>query len=283
MNRIILCADSTCDLSPELIERYHVHTFPYHVRLGDREYTDNVDITASDIFENYKKTKTLPKTAAINVSEFTAFFEEFVSQGYDVIHVNLSSGISASFQNAETAANQFQNVFVVDSKNLSSASGLLVIEAGKMIEEGLPAVEIYARLQKLTSHAHASFILDTLEYMRAGGRCSSVVALGANLLNLKPCIEVDNLTGKMGVGKKYRGPLSKVLVKYVEDELARYDNIDPEKIFITHSVIAPELVEIVRKKIIETMHFDHIYETDASCTISSHCGPGTLGILFLTK
>lgn len=283
MNRIILCADSTCDLSPELIERYHVHTFPYHVRLGDREYTDNVDITASDIFENYKKTKTLPKTAAINVSEFTAFFEEFVSQGYDVIHVNLSSGISASFQNGETAANQFQNVFVVDSKNLSSASGLLVIEAGKMIEEGLPAVEIYARLQKLTSHAHASFILDTLEYMRAGGRCSSVVALGANLLNLKPCIEVDNLTGKMGVGKKYRGPLSKVLVKYVEDELARYDNIDPEKIFITHSVIAPELVEIVRKKIIETMHFDHIYETDASCTISSHCGPGTLGILFLTK
>lgn len=283
MNQIILSADSTCDLSKELTERYHVHTFPYHVRLGEQEYTDNVDITAADIFENYRKTKTLPKTAAINVSEFSDFFEGFVSQGYDVIHINLSSGISTSFHNAETAAQQFQNVFVVDSKNLSSASGLLVIEAAKMIEEGLPAIEIYSRLEKLTSHAHASFILDTLEYMRAGGRCSAVVALGANLLNLKPCIEVDNTTGKMSVGKKYRGPLSKVLVKYVEDELARYDNIDTEKIFITHSVISPELVDIVREKIKQTMHFDHIYETDASCTISSHCGPATLGILFLTK
>ena len=283
MNKIILCADSTCDLSPDLVERYHVIEFPYHIRIGDREYSDNVDITAAEIFENYKKTRTLPKTSAINVSEFTDFFEKWVSQGYDVIHINLGSGISATFHNAETAAQQFSNVFVVDSKNLSTGTGLIVIEAAKMIDEGLPAIEIYARLQKLTSHAHASFILDTLEYMRAGGRCSAVAALGANLLNLKPCIEVDNTTGKMSVGKKYRGQLSKVLVKYVEDQLARYDNIDTEKIFITHSVIAPELVDIVRDTINRTMHFDNIYDTDASCTISSHCGPATLGILFLTK
>lgn len=282
-NKIILSADATCDLPKELIEKYHVHLTPFHITFEGKDYLDNVDITADRIFDVYWKNKTLPKTAAINISEYSVLFEKWVNEGYDVIHINLSSAISASHQNCKIAASEFENVYVIDSKNLSSAAGLIVMQAGKFIEEGLSAKEVYEKTLEKVEKSHASFVLDTLEFMKAGGRCSSVVALGANLLNLKPCISVDNTTGKMGVGKKYRGDLSKVLPKYVADQLSAYDNIDTETIFVTHTVIDDKLVELVKKTIKETMNFDNIYESVASCTISSHCGPATLGILFLTK
>jgi len=282
-NKIILSADATCDLPKELIEKYHVHLTPLHITFEGKDYLDNVDITADRIFDAYWKNKILPKTAAINISEYSVLFEKWVNEGYDVIHINLSSAISASHQNCKIAASEFENVYVIDSKNLSSAAGLIVMQAGNFIEEGLSAKEVYEKTLEKVEKSHASFVLDTLEFMKAGGRCSSVVALGANLLNLKPCISVDNTTGKMGVGKKYRGDLSKVLPKYVADQLSAYDNIDTETIFVTHTVIDDKLVELVKKTIKETMNFDNIYESVASCTISSHCGPATLGILFLTK
>lgn len=282
-NKIILSADATCDLPKELIEKYDVHIFPLHITFEGKSFLDNVDITAEEIFKGYWENKTLPKTAAINISEYSVAFEKWISQGYDIVHINLSSAISASHQNCKIAASAFENVYVIDSKNLSSAAGLLVMEAGKLIAKGLSAKEVYEKTLARTGDAHASFILDTLEFMRAGGRCSSIVALGANLLNLKPCIEVDNTTGQMSVGKKYRGDLSKVLIKYVEDQLSMYDTIDTDTIFITHTVIDSETVEMVKETVNKTMRFNNIYQSVASCTISSHCGPRTLGILFLTK
>lgn len=171
---------------------------------------------------------------------------------------------------------------MVDSCNLSTGTGLLVVAAGKMIEQGMEAQEIAEELRKRTRNCHASFILDTLTFLHAGGRCFSVAALGANVLKLKPCIQVDNSDGSMGVGKKYRGTLDKVLVKYVKDELSRAD-INTDLLFITHSGIPQEYIDLVKKTVEETMDFKEIHVTKASCTISAHCGPNTLGILFETK
>ena len=217
------------------------------------------------------------------MEEYVAHFRPWVEQGYDVIHINLGSALSSVYQNCCLAAQELGHVHVIDSCNLSTGTGLLVVAAGKMIRQGLDAETIARNLRARTSKCHASFILDTLTFLHAGGRCSSVAALGANMLKLKPCIQVDNRDGRMGVGKKYRGSLDKVLVKYVKDELARYADINPELLFITHSGISDEYIELVKKAVEETMHFDEIHITRASCTISCHCGPNTLGILFETK
>lgn len=281
--KIILSADSTCDLSPELKERYHVHYFPLHIILDNKEYTDNVDITPEEIYQQYYDHKILPTTAAVNVAEYMDHFRPWVEDGYEVIHINLGHALSSVYQNCCLAAEELGHVHVVDSCNLSTGMGLLVVEAGKLIEQGLDAETIAEKLREKVEKCHASFVLDTLTFLHAGGRCSSVAALGANVLKLKPCIQVDNHDGSMGVGKKYRGSLDKALVKYVKDELSHYDNIDPSLLFITHSGIPQEYIDLVKKTVDETMQFEEIHITKASCTISCHCGPNTLGILFMTK
>ena len=281
--KIILSADSTCDLGPELQKRYQVQFMPFHIVLGDREYLDNVDITAKEIFDAYRANKTLPKTAAINVGECVDYLRQWTDQGYEVIHLNLGSALSVTHQNFLIAASMLEGVYPVDSCNLSTGTGHLVIEAAKMIEQGMEAKDIAQALKDLTKKVHSSFILDTLTYMAAGGRCSTATALGANLLNLKPCIEVENTSGAMHVGKKYRGSFSSVLKRYVNDKLNAYPNIKTERIFITYSSAEPEVVQMVKETIQEKMAFDEIFTTNASCTISSHCGPNTLGILFMTE
>ena len=281
--KIIISADSTVDLSPELKEHYNVSYFPYHIILEGKEYSDNVDITPKEMFDAYYERKALPKTAAINVDEYAAYFAQWDPSEYDIIHVNLSSALSSSYQNAAIAAEQVGNAYTIDSKNLSTASGHLVIEAAKLAAQGFPAKEIAERVRAMVPLSHASFILDNLDFMRAGGRCSSIAAFSATLLRLKPSIEVSNQTGSMRVGKKYQGDLGSVLVKYTKDQLAAYPDIVPDRIFITHSSIDPKYVDMVRKAINDTMHFEHIYETTASCTISSHCGPNCLGVLFMTR
>lgn len=209
-NKIILSADSTCDLSPELKERYQVQYFPYHILLDGQQYMDGVDIQPEDLYRTYREKKLLPKTAAISTMEFYEYFKQWVDEGHEVIHINLGSALSAAHQNCRLAAEELGHVYVIDSCNLSTGMGLLVIEAGRRIARGMSAKEIYQEVSALTAHSHASFILDTLEFMHAGGRCSAVTALGANLLRLKPCIEVGNLRGgAMSVGKKYRGSLEK--------------------------------------------------------------------------
>lgn len=281
--KIILSADSTCDLDAELKERYHVHYFPLHIILNGKDYMDNVDITPEEVYQEYYDHKVLPKTSAVNVEEYIEHFRPWVEAGCEVIHINLGHALSSSYQNCCIAASELGHVHVVDSCSLSTGTGLLVVATGKMIAEGLDAETIAEKLRKRASNIHASFVLDTLTFLHAGGRCSSLAALGANMLKLKPCIEVNNHDGSMGVGKKYRGSLDKVLVKYVKDQLSKYADIDTDLLFITHSGISQEYIDAVKKTVAETMKFKEIHITKASCTISCHCGPNTLGILFETK
>ncbi|HIX63972.1 MAG TPA: DegV family protein [Candidatus Mediterraneibacter colneyensis] len=281
--QIILSADSTCDLDEDLKNRYHVNYFPLHINLNGKDYLDNVNITPEQVYQEYYDNKVLPKTSAINVEEYMDHFRPWVEQGCEVIHINLGHALSSSYQNCCLAAKELGHVHVVDSGNLSTGTGLTVVAAGKMIAAGMDAEDIAEELRRTTTRRHASFVLDTLTFLHAGGRCSAVAALGANMLKLKPCIQVDNHDGSMSVGKKYRGSLDKVLVKYVRDELSKHTDIDPELLFITHSGIPQEYIDLVKKTVEEMMDFKEIHITKASCTISCHCGPNTLGILFETK
>lgn len=288
MKKIILSADSTCDLGDELKARYDVHYYPFHVILEGTDYQDNVDIHVKEIFDAYYARKALPQTAAINMGEYITYFEGWVKEGYDVIHLNLGGAISAAHHNCVLAAEELNakyegKIYPIDSFNLSTGISLLIIEAAERIQAGMDAAQIAKEVEDLRGKVHSSFILDTLDFMRAGGRCSTIAAIGANLLNLKPCIEVDNADGSMHVGKKYRGNLQKVLPQYVRDKLAEYPHLKLDHIFITYSSIEPELAKLVRKTILATADFKEIHETVASCTIACHCGPGTLGILFETE
>lgn len=282
--KIMLSADSTCDLSAPLRERYHVATYPLHIVLGGKSYEDSVNIQPDEIYDIFYKTGELPKTSAINTGEYIDAFRPFVEQGYEIVHVNIGSALSGSHQNCLAAAKELSHVYPIDSCNLSSGTGLLVIEAAERIAQGMDAQQVARQVQSLAVKSHASFIIDRLDFMRAGGRCSTVTMLGANLLNLKPCIEVDNEHGgSMGVGKKYRGKLEKVLQNYVEDKLSQYGRIKPDRIFITHSGISKEREQMVYDILKAKNYFKEIHITRASCTISSHCGPNTLGILFMTE
>lgn len=284
MKKVIISADSTCDLGNELKEKLGIYYFPYHINLNGKDYLDNVTITPETLYSAYRENKTLPKTSAISAGEYIEYFKQFTDNGSEVVHINLGSALSASHQNALIAANELKGVYPVDSQNLSTGTGLLVIKACKMAEEGASAKEISERIKALTPYSHASFILNTLEFMRAGGRCSAVAAFGANLLGIKPCIVVDNNDGgRMSVGKKYRGKFDRVLLSYTEDIIAKHPDYDDETVFITHSGTSDEYINVVKNYLSENTSFKNIYVTNASCTISCHCGPDTLGVLFMTK
>lgn len=283
MGNVLITADSPCDLGESLQSRYQLHYYPYHIILDGKEYTDGVDITPDDLFKVYRERKLLPKTAAIGIGEYMDFLRPLVEQDFEIVHFCLGSALSAAYQNCCAAAEELGHVYPVDARSLSTGIGLQVIEAAEMARTGLSAAEIQAEAKKLADRSHASFILDTLEFMHAGGRCSTVAALGANLLKLKPCIEVHpEKNGAMEVGKKYRGDLKKVLVQYTKDTLNR-DDLQLDRVFITHSGIPQEYIDLVRDTIISCADFQEIHVTRASCTISCHCGPNTLGVLFLTK
>lgn len=283
LKKIILSADSSCDLGPHLKSKYNVNYSRFHILLDNRSYLDGMDLSSNDIFTVYRQTKSLPKTSAIGVGEYYEYFKQWTDKGFEVIHINISSSISSTYQNCCIAANELEGVYPIDSKNLTTGMGLLVIEAAKRIEKGLPAKEIQAEITNLTQNLQTSFVLDTLEFLCAGGRCSTLSAMGANILKLKPCIEVNNATGTMSLGKKYRGSLDKVLIQYTNEKLANVDKINKERIFITHTMQSPELIELVYNHIKNLNIFDEIHITDASCTVSSHCGPNTLGLIFLNN
>ncbi|HHW45456.1 MAG TPA: DegV family protein [Clostridiales bacterium] len=279
--KIVISCDSTCDLSPELLQKYDIKVMPLYVVMNDKTFKDGVDIQPDEIYKYRKETGRLPKTAAANMNDFYNFFKQYTDEGHSVIHINISSDMSITHNNARNAAEQLENVYVVDSKNLSTGSGLLVLKAAELRSEGHGAKEIYDHLNELKQRVDASFIVDTLEYLHLGGRCSAVAMLGANLLKLKPCIEVKN--GVMGVGKKYRGNLKNVLLEYTQHRLADANNIETDRIFITHSGIDQEIINAVEGKIRELIDFKEILVTRAGCTISAHCGPNTLGVLFVRK
>ena len=282
-NKIVLCADSTCDLGDELKARYNVHYFPFHVILDGKTYGDGVDLVPDQIYEVYKEKKVLPKTAAINTAEYMEFFKQFTDQGYEVIHVTLGSALSATYNNCRLAAEEMPGVYAIDSRSLSTGSGLAVLEAADRIAAGMPAAQIAQEVQELTSRCHASFVIDNLEFLYKGGRCSALAMLGANLLQLKPCIEVSNADGSMDVGKKYRGSLDKALAQYVKDKLDGRRDLKTDRAFITHSGISQERIDMVKELVQQYADFKELYITRAGCTISSHCGPNTLGVLFMTN
>lgn len=283
MKKVILSADSTCDLDDVLKERYAVHFQPLHIILGEQDYKDGVDITPDSIYNTYQNQHILPKTSAPNPIEYMEYFKKWTEQGYEVIHLSLGSGISSSYQNCCIAAQELGNVYPIDSCNLSTGIGLLVIEAAERIAKGISAAQIYQEVSELKSKVHASFVIDSLTYLYEGGRCSALAALGANLLNIKPSIEVDSTDGKMKMGKKYRGSLLKTLKSYTIDKLSEQTDLKLDRIFITHSGISDQCIELVRETILEMADFREIMVTRAGCTVSSHCGPNTLGILFMSN
>ena len=284
-NKVVITSDITCDLNWELEQRYGVTCIPLHIVIGGKSYEDWVNITPEELYDIFYKTKELPHTTAGSVGEYTDFFKQFIDKGCDVVHLSLGSKLSVTHQSSVLAANEFPGrVYSIDTNNLSTGSGLLVIKACELRDQGLSAKEIYDKVSAMTGKSHASFVLDRLDFMHAGGRCSAVAMLGANLLSLKPSIEVHNDDGgSMGVGKKYRGKYEKVLIQYMEDTLNKYDNIDTDRVFITHAGTSKEHVDAVYKALKAKKIFKEIHITRASCTISSHCGPNTLGVLFMTK
>ena len=278
---VMITADSTCDLSPELLERFQIKTIPLSIQLGDDSFLDGQGFTPDLMYARYRQDGSLPKTAACSIQQFIDFFSQFTEAGFEVVHLDISSELSCSFANARLAAQELEGVYPVDSQMLSTGVGLLAIEGAECRDRGMSAAEIAEHLDALTGKVDTSFVLDTLEFMWKGGRCSAVASLGANLLKLKPALEMKD--GKLGVYKKYRGSITTVYQQYIKERLAG-KSIRPGHVFITESgeieeATIAELENLVR----ELIPVKEIHHTTAGCTVSSHCGPKTLGVLFINE
>ena len=276
--KIAISAESTLDLSKELIKQYDVHVIPFEVLLGENSYLDG-EINSKDIFDYVAKTKVLPRTSAINEFQYHEYFKKILADGYDaVIHFSLSSQISTSYSQAVLAAGKMENVYVIDSRSLSTGIALEVIYAAKLARKGLKPQEIVDKVSARIPYVQASFVIHTLEYLHKGGRCSGLARIGAALLHIKPQIIVSD--GKMAPAKKYFGRKSQVVAAYCRDTLEQFANPDLSIAFVTHTLATPEMVaaaiDALRKR-----GFKTIYETKAGATITSHCGPMTIGILFI--
>jgi len=280
--KVIVTADSTCDLSPELVKKHNIGIVPLYIIMDEKQYKDGVEISVSDIFEYVNSGKGMTRSNAVNIAEYQEYFTNFLKDSDAIVHISIGSQFSACNQSATLAAEEFDNVYVVDSQNLSTGSGHLVLDAAIMAEKGMAPEEIVAELEKLIPKVEASFVIGTLKYLHLGGRCSGLQALGANLLKLNPCIEV--IDGKMDVGKKYRGAFEKIILQYVEDRLKDRDDIDNKRIFVTYPpTMSNELIEKVVEKIKSIREFDEVICSQAGCVISNHCGPICTGILFYRK
>ena len=277
--RIVITAESTIDLPQELLDKFNIKTTPFGINFNDKLQMDKFGIS-KEIFEFVDKTKTLPKTSAIAPAQYKEFFED-LKKSYDaIIHISLSSLMSSAYSNAVTIANEMDNVFVVDSRSLSTGIALLAIYASGLVEKGKSASEIFQKVKEKTEKVRASFVIDRLNYLHKGGRCSALSLLGANILKIKPQIVVEN--GKMVVAKKYRGSLKGTVEKYCDDLLVDYPNPHLEYVFITRSSEMNDIVESLKDKL-RAKGFRHIYDTMAGGTISSHCGPNCIGVLFMDK
>lgn len=278
---VVITSDSTCDLSQELLDRYDIPVIPLTITLGEDTFLDGSNFTPLDMYARYKQDGTLPKTSAPSVQEFLDFFSQFTEKGCEVVHLDISSELSNTYNAACMAAEELGHVHVVDSRMLSTGVGLLAIEGAECRDRGMGAQEIAEHLRGLTGKVQTSFVLDTLQFMWKGGRCSAVSALGANLLSLKPGLEMKD--GKLGVYKKYRGNIKTVYKQYVKERL-QGRRVRPGHVFITESgevddAVLEEIFALVR----ETIPVQEIHHTMAGCTVSTHCGPKTLGILFIEE
>ena len=278
---IKILSDSTCDLSKELLNKHNITLVPLTIVKDGEAYSDGVTISPAEIFNHVAAGGSLCSTTAMNVGEYCDYFSRYTQEYDGILHINIGSNFSSCYQNACLAAEDFENVRVVDSKNLSTGQGLVVLKACELAAQCESLDELQERVQAFTAKIEASFLLDRLDYMVKGGRCSSVAALGANLLNLKPCIEVRD--GKMTVTKKYRGNYAKSLANYVKDRLSDRDDLDRDILFVTRTPVSDECLDAVKVAVDTYADFKNIYWTEAGCTVSCHCGPGTLGVLFVRK
>ena len=278
---IKILSDSTCDLSAALLQEHDITLVPLTVIKDGKEYKDGVTITPAEIFAHVAAGGDLCSTSANSVGEYEDKFNEFSGKYDGILVINIGSGFSSCYQNACIAAADFENVKVVDSMNLSTGQGLVVLEACRLAKECTSLEELHEKVQAFAEKVEASFLVDKLTYLVKGGRCSSAAALGANLLNLKPCIDVKD--GKMGVSKKYRGKYGKCLSSYVQERLADRDDIRRDILFVTKTSVEDEEYEAVMEAVRQYGNFETVYETMAGCTVSCHCGPGTLGVLFVRK
>lgn len=279
--KVIISCDSTVDLTPELIEKYEIIINPMPVVLGDKTLRDGVEVKPADLFQYTKTTGKLATTSAPNTEDYTQLFTRLTADGNEVVHFPISSSLSGSYNFARIAASEIDGVYVIDSQNLSTGIALLALKAAEMAQDGADAKSIVAEIEKIVPYVDASFVIDNLEFLHKGGRCSSVAMLGANVLKLKPCIEVSG--GAMGVGKKYRGKYSEVLLTYAKERLAEIDDIDTSRIFVTHTCEDEATAIAVYDLVKATGKFDEVLLTTAGCTISAHCGPNTLGVLYIRK
>ena len=279
--KVIIASDSTCDLGSELISRYNIQILPLSVNLGGKTYIDGVDIDPDMIYRHYEEKRELPKTAAPNVLDFETIYQKYTTQGYAVVMFTISAEMSSTYNNARLAALDFEDVYAVDGRNLSTGGGLLVLHAAEMAAAGKSAAEIAEECRALTDKVDASFVIDNLEFLHKGGRCSALAALGANLLQLKPCISVNG--GKMGVGKKYRGKFGVVLQKYIADRIGDGEGIRKNRVFVTHAGCDEAIVTQCVEQVKAFGLFDEVLITRAGCTVSAHCGRNTLGVLFMKQ
>lgn len=279
--KIKIVSDSTCDLPAELLQQYDITILPLHIHKGGKSYLDGMEIKPGDIFSFVDSGGEICTTAAVNVGEYMDCFDAF-SPLYDaVIVITIGSGFSGCCQNARVAAQEYENIHVVDSCSLSCGQGLLVLKAAELTQKDLSPEEICQQLNEAAVHIDVSFILDRLDYMKKGGRCSAVAALGANLLKIKPCIEVKN--GRMTVGKKYRGNFAKVIEQYTRERLAACSEVCADLVIVAHPDAEQPAIDAAKQALSEDGRFNQVMEARAGCTVSCHCGPNTLGVMFFRK
>ena len=280
--KVKITSDSTCDLSAELLEKYDVSTVPLYVGLGERFGRDGVEITPADIYAYAESTGSVPTTSAVNVEDYVALFRRWVGEGYSVVHFCIGEKFSSSYRNALLAAESVGDVSVVDSANLSTGQGLLVLLAAELAAEGKSANEIVEACTAAVSRLETSFVIDSMEYLRRGGRCSALTAFGANLLKIKPCI--DLIDGVLEPTHRYRGRFDQVLLQYVDQRLQNRQDVDTRRIFVVHTRCAPGFVDAVVSRVRELVpDAGEILVAEAGATITTHCGPNTLGVMFLRK
>ncbi len=277
--KIAISVESTNDLTKDLLQKYDIKVIPYHINLNGKEILDG-ELSAEQMFEVVDETKVLPKTNAVNEFEFIEYFKNIKKEYDAIIHISLSSALSSTCANAMRAAQNFENVYIIDSQTLSTGIGLLAIYARELAIEGLEPSLIAQKVQARTADVQASFVIERLDYLHKGGRCNLFALFGATLFKIRPRIVVKN--GKMSSDKKYKGSMSKVVKKYCEDVLEEYPNLELDKVFLTYTTATAEMVEQAKGVLVER-GFKNIYETNAGCTIASHCGANTLGILFFNK
>lgn len=281
---VVITADSTCDLPDYIVQERDIVITPLSILLGENSFLDGIEAGPQDIYDYVKKTGILPKTSAVTPAQYTDVFKRITDSGCAVVHIGLSSAISSSFQNAVAAASEFKNVYCIDSKSLCTAMGLLVLKACDLRDKGFEARKIANRISALVPKVHATFVLDSLEYLHKGGRCSGVARFGANVLGIKPSIAVNSADGTMDVAKKYRGKMEAVYKQYIDDSLSDISKIDTSRIVIANSGgVSGETIAFAKGMAEGKGKFKEIITADAGCTISSHCGPKTFAIFYLYK